>query len=351
MSMPSGILAHKLAGMVQHNCNISDALHAHNYSLCIYLLKMREFYRWEKGFAYRDPLPKGPLGEWISEREQLWQTLEEKPFRPIMMAGQPNDPYHTGVINEQIESHGLLYSGGYCGAKPHFFLAELEQKVEEEGTTIYIAGREFAREITAPPALSLDNTVFLRRESLSRMIWEKLEEWGWQDSERAIARASRDYEFDRAFDQALEKMTGDELQTLLQHELGEVAVGRELGQDWEAMLATLPRSRAEFTLRAIRDHLVDCRRTLPWLLEEQRDASLHFYMANFTTLRKEIFPALTSAYMKWLGGDRGKQLRETFVRGADHWQGLAEQALALYRQHGDDVKQLMREIDSLDAKY
>ncbi len=351
MSVPSGILAHKMAGMVQHNCNISDAMHARNYSLCIYLLKMREFYRWEKGFAYRDRLPKELLGEWISEREQLWETLDEKPFRPIMLAGQANDPFHTAVINEQIHAHGLLYSGGYCGAKPHFFLAELEQKIEEEGTTIYIAGREFAREITAPPALSLNNTVFLRRESLSRMIWEKLEEWGWQDSERAIARASRDYHFDRAFDQALETMTSDELQTLLQHELGEVAVGRELGPEWEAMLAALPRSRAEFTLRAIRDHLVDCRRTLPWMLDEGRNTSLHFYMANFTTLRKEIFPSLGTAYEGWLNGDKGKRLRETMQRAADHWLAQTEKALAIYRQHGDNSKELMRELDGLNVTF
>lgn len=350
-SVPSGILAHKLAGMVQHNCNISDALHARNYSLCIYLLKMREFYRWEKGFAYRDPLPKELLGEWISEREQLWETLDEKPFRPIMLAGQANDPYHAEVINEQLQSHGLLYSGGYCGAKPHFFLAELEQKVEEEGTTIYIAGREFAREITAPPALSLGNTVFLRRESLSRMIWEKLEEWGWHDQNRAIARASHDYHFDHAFDQALEKMTGDELQTLLQHELGEVEVGRELGPEWEEMLATLPRSRAEFTLRAIRDHLVDCRRTLPWLLDEGRDASLHFYMANFTTLRKEIFPALEIAYTRWLDGDKGKKLRETLKRATDHWLAQAEKALMIFRQCGENEKELMKVLDALDVKF
>ncbi len=75
-------------------------------------------------------------------------------------------------------------------------------------------------------------------------------------------------------------MTSDELDTLLEHELGEVMIGRELGSEWELMLATLPRSRAEYQLRAIRDHLVDCRRTLPWLLAEGRDAALHFYMAN-----------------------------------------------------------------------
>ena len=30
---------------VQRNCHIADARHAGDYTLCVYLLKMREFYR------------------------------------------------------------------------------------------------------------------------------------------------------------------------------------------------------------------------------------------------------------------------------------------------------------------
>lgn len=349
MANASETLVRQLGDVVQHNCHISDALHARNYSLCIYLLKMREFYRWEQGFAFRDHLPKGPLGEWLTSREQLWETLEEEEYRSLRMNHTEFGPFDNQSINDRLQTEGLVYSGGYCGAKPHFFLAELEKRVEEEGATVFVAGRELAREITAPPALSLGETIFLRRESLSRMIWEKLEEWGWQDPERAIARASIYYNFDKNFDLALERMTSDELDTLLEHELGEVMIGRELGSEWELMLATLPRSRAEYQLRAIRDHLVDCRRTLPWLLAEGRDAALHFYMANFTTMRKEIFPSLNAAYDEWLGGDGGKALRETVKRGAEHWQAQAEKALSIYREYeGEDGKVLMRALEGLN---
>ena len=340
---------HQLVETVQHNCHISDALHARDYSLCIYLLKMREFYRWEQGFAFGDRLPKGPLGEWLTAREHLWAGLEEDEYSPLHLQEQSHQPFDSEAINGLLEPEGLVDSGGYCGAKPHFFLAELERRIDFEDARIYVAGKELAREITAPPALSLANTIFLRRESLRRMIWEKLEEWGWQDKERAIARASRYYPFDRELDTALDAMTNDEIDTLLEHELGEVQIGRELGPEWEEMLATLPRSRAEYQLRAIRDHLVDCRRTLPWLLEQGRDAALHFYMANFTTMRKEIFPALSIAYEKWLEGDGGKALQETVKRGAEHWQVQAEKALSIYRKHGgEDSKALMQALAELD---
>lgn len=334
-----------LIEQVQHNCHISDALYARNYSLCIYLLKMREFYRWEQGYAFGESLPKGPLGEWLTARERLWESLEEDDYRQIRIAGDEHRPFDNAAINQKLEGQGLVYSGGICGAKPHFFLAELERSEQREGSRIFIAGRELAREITAPAALSLDNVIYLRRESLRRMIWEKLEEWGWQDRGRAIARAASHYDFKHDLHGALDAMTSDEMGTILEHELGEIMIGRELGPDWEAMLAALPRSRAEYQLRAIRDHLVDCRRTLPWLLEEGRDAALHFFMANFTTMRKEIFPALDTAYKAWLAGDDGKALRETIRRGTDHWRQQAQKALAIYRRHGDDAKALRLSLD------
>ncbi len=329
---------------VQHNCHLSDAHHARDYSLCIYLLKMREFYRWEQHIAFDEPLAKEPLGEWLTAREAHWEQLQDEEFQPLELSGESFLPFDSDDINRQLVGNDLIYSGGYCGVKPHFFLAELEHIERSEGANIYISGRELARELTAPPAMSLGSSVFLRRESLQRMIWEKLEEWGWQDPHRAIARAASFYNFHDDLQGALEAITSDELDTLLQHELGELAIGRELGAEWESMLAALPRSRAEFQLRAIRDHLVDCSRTLPHLLDEGREAALHFYFANFTSMRKEIFPALGAAYQYWLQGDDGKRLREIVKIGAEQWRAQAEYALLTYREVGDNASELMQRL-------
>jgi hypothetical protein len=331
-----------LVADVQRNCHISDALHARNYSLCIYLLKMREFYRWEQGLPFRAPLAKGPLGTWLCEREALWEQLESTDFAPLGVVSRDHDPFDNSAINRELEQHGLVYSGGYVGAKPHFFLAELERLERRHDTVIYISGRELARELTAPPAMSLSNTIYLRRESLRRMLWEKLEEWGWSDPERAIARSVAFYDFRRDFERALDAMADDELDTLLQHELGEIEIGFELGPQWEEMLAVLPRSRTEYQLRAIRDHLVDCRFTLPWLLEEGRQSSLHFFMANFTALRRELFPELEHAYQRWLSSGSTQELYEAIQAGAERWQAEAEHALRLFRQYGEDTEALQK---------
>jgi hypothetical protein len=340
----------QITEQVQFNCHLSDAHHARDYSLCIYLLKMREFYRWEQGIDFGERLPKQALGEWLTAREAQWEEIEERDFQPLQIANNQHHPFHSERINLALQNEGLVYSGGYCGDKPHFFLAELERVEQSEGANIYICGHELARELTAPPAMSLGTTVFLRRESLRRMVWEKLEEWGWQDPDRAIARAASYYDFENHLNNSLDGLAEDELETLLQHELGEIAVGRELGPDWESMLTALPRSRAQFQLRAIRDHLVDCQRTLPHLLAEGREAAIHFYFANFTTMRKAIFPELGQAYRSWLSGGGTGMLVEAIDIGSERWRVSAEQALQVYREVGDESGELMRRLNQTFAE-
>jgi len=70
----------QLIDSVQLNCHISDARHAGNYTLCVYLLKMREFYRWEKQQTYSKKLSSDDIGAWLSKREQLWEEVEAEDY-------------------------------------------------------------------------------------------------------------------------------------------------------------------------------------------------------------------------------------------------------------------------------
>ena len=58
----------QVVATVQKNCHISDAQYAGDYTLCVFLLKMREFYRWEHGSAFADQPPRAEIGAWIAER-------------------------------------------------------------------------------------------------------------------------------------------------------------------------------------------------------------------------------------------------------------------------------------------
>jgi len=179
--------------------------------------------------------------------------------------------------------------------------------------------------------MSLDSTIFVRRESLRRMCWEKIEEWRWNQPDNAMQKAMRCYDFDKAPEQSLDAMTDKELQSVILHEIGEVQAGKRLGAAWEEMLASMQHSKAEIMLRAVRDNLADTLSTLPGLLKEADAASLHFYMANMSNMRKELFPAVVAAYEHWSVSGDTRELEQLADMAVSHWQSLAETCLAVYK--------------------
>jgi len=329
----------ELGEAVQQNCHVADARYAADYTLCIYLLKMREFYRWEHKLSFSQVLDNETVGGWLRQREGQWEALEGADFVPLRLDDRDYDPFDTDAINQALQPRGLVYSGGLgLKARPHFFLGNLHDRQMLEGYTVYISGEEYARDLAAPPAMSLGRTIFVRRESLKRMVWEKLEEWRWNRPDNAMARAIAHYDFAANLDSALDAMTEDELHSALLHEIGEVEAGRYLGEAWEQMLAELPHSRAEIMLRALRDHLADAISTLPRLLEQEHTSSLHFYFANLSSMRKHLYPSLHKAYQKWHESRDLRPLQRQVSRGRDHWQSMADNALDLYHQRGSEAR-------------
>ena len=324
-----------LQAAVQKNCHIADARHAGDFTLCVYLLKMREYYRWERGFAFDADLSREEVSDWLTEREQLWDRLEAESYAPLAVNGDRFDPFETDRINAALVPHGLVYSAGLGrGAKPHFFLGHLERHEQHDGFTVLVSAREYARDLSSPPAMTLGETIFIRRESLRRMIWEKVEEWRWSRLDNALGRAVASYDFDADLDAALEAMTTRELEAARLHEIGEAMAGRRLGPAWEELLASLPRSKTEFMLRAVRDHLADALSTLPTLIAEDNRPSLHFYMANLNGMRRELFPSLGEAYEAWRASGETAPLLELVERGTVHWEALAHDVLAAYAEAG-----------------
>lgn len=326
-----------LRAAVQHNCNISDAAHARDHTLCTYLLKMREYYRWEKGYPFSASLSKSELGDWLDQREQLWEGLESAAFVPVPVGNREYPPFDSDPVNQTLLPQGMVYHGGYGNhLTPHFFLGTLLRSEQRAGFKVLIAGREFARDLGAPPAMMLNGTVLVRRESLRRLLWERIEEWQWRKQETAMARALAHYRFELNPDQALDRMADNETEAVILHELGEGMAGEILGEEWNDLLLATSGTKAELMVRAARDHLADCLSTLPTLLENGNTASLHFYFANFKGMRRELFPNLHDAYRHWSEHGKTNRLADEVERGATLWQETAAHLLALHRQHGKE---------------
>jgi len=330
---------------VQRNCHISDARHAGNYTLCVYLLKMREFYRWEHQYAFSDKLSTDDVGDWLSQREALWDELENEDYRQLqIITSAEHDPFDSAAINQQLINQNLVYSGGYgVKDKPHFFLAELEKQQQINDYTIYVSGKEHARDLTSPPAMSQHKTIYIRRESFKRLIWERTDEWRWNKPENAMAKAIRCYDFDNDLENALSRMTDNELDAAVLHEIGEIQAGEKLA-GWQQMMSDITFTQAEIMARAVRDHYADTLHTLPTLIASNNQASIHFYFANLSNMRKHIFPSLMTAYEHWCENKNINAIQQTATASVDHWQSLALQMLALHQQ---DAKQCSVRMETL----
>jgi len=315
---------------IQHNCDISDARHAGKYSMCTFLLKMREYYRWQQGIPLSASMGKDSVGKWLVEHEQYWEDLFAEKYKRLAFAASKHDAFDTPAINTQLKKHQYVYSAGRgIFSKPHFFIGELIDHARQDDIDIFICGDEYARDLVAPPAMLCNGQIFIRQQSIRRFIWEKIEENRWRKlDESPVIRAAVEHGLDITepditpdkFEYLLDTMTALESDSALQHELGEVSAGRQLPAEWDEMLSGLAGSQAEFIARAIRDHLADSITTLPWLLDANNSPALHFYFANFTGLRKVLFPQALAAYNDFVSNNSRTALEDICANAFTRWQ-------------------------------
>ena len=337
-SLHSGDLA-ALAAAVQRNCDLADARHAREKSLCTYLLGMREYFRWEARLPLGVTPERSALAGWISAREQRWEALHDAgtaAFAPLPLAGGI-DPFDETSANRHLAGQGLVYGAGVglFGA-PLFFLAACESEQARDGARVIVTGTELARGFVAPPAVSRGDTVIVRRDALRRWLWTRSEAARRTHSESAFRAALSAYG-DPDDEATVERMATGEIETLILHELGELQAATRLGGEWEQMLAGIDDRRTELLVRAVRDLLADCLVTLPALIERRADASLNFWLANFDGLRRMLDPDLANAYGLQRPHIDHVALDRAARRGRKAWGDVADELLSNWRRGGNEA--------------
>ena len=318
---------------VQVNCDIADARHARETTLCNYLLGMRELYRWEQELPLSHVLSKDDVGAWLTQREAKWDDLEDVDFCPLLIDGCQYDPFDSAGINHALLPYGLVYGGGYAHwGNPNFFLAQLQRSEQRSGLTVLVSGCEYARGVAAPPAALNQHMVFLRTDAMQRWLWGRLEIWGVHKAEDALS-AALDCYGEGGAEKKLERMAARESETLILHEVGEALAEPMLGTTWREMLASLNSRRAELLVRAVRDNLADCLSTLPELIKQGEAGSIHFYFANFDGMRRKLFPRLREGYECWRADGNTARLAEAADIGRKHWQDEAGRMLDAWRSN------------------
>ncbi len=319
----------QLQSNIHHNCLISDARYGRNDTLCVYLLKMREFFRWEQGLDFEDPIDSETLGEWVQAREALWDRMENEKFRPVC-TDDCHPPMEAQAISAELEPRGLLYGAGLGRqGQPHFFLAELEDHYQDHGLHYYITGRELERGLTVLPAMLQENRVYIRRGALKQMLFERLDEWRFNGSRpdqpmgRLVAAIGQ-----RDTHALLEAMAEREAHLLMWHEQGEARINRQQ-PGWPERISACMGQPLERWLRALKDLLADLEQYWPQALDMGDDYAIHAWFANFKGVRLALAGELKQAYEQWLEDGDLAGLRKRLEQHRHHWHALAEEVLGL----------------------
>jgi hypothetical protein len=331
--------ADALARAVQTNCHIADARHAADLSLCIYLLQMRELFRWEQRLPYAAEVDREALGRWLERRECHWSEIEGQPWVPLPIGEREFDAHDVEAVNTALAPHGLVYGAGLAAPdRQTCFMAALNDRQQrDDGLTLQVCGQEYARCLFAPPAALVGGqTIVLRREALARWLWERFEAFSVRRADGPMKALVDAYALQdkSAFAAALPRLVDDLCESLVLHEIGEYRAGQWLEPGWAAMRLALNERRTDLRVRAVRDHIADLEVTLPALVSRDQGMALHFWFANFEGVRQQLFPSLASAYAAWRRGDAGDALLAAAQAGAAHFRALANEILALHKGQG-----------------
>ncbi|MBW1641906.1 MAG: hypothetical protein JRJ76_03620 [Deltaproteobacteria bacterium] len=287
---------------ILYNCDITDAKYAGIYSICNLALRLRDLFKWENKL---DPwIEKNPAEvlEWIGNKEKRWEELADKDYININIQGKEYDPFDTKNINAILEPYDLLYGAGYAlSLKPTFFLADLEQKKAAHGCNVYFLGRELARDLFTCPAQSVSNHILIRKVSAKAIFWDQIF-YITKSGKNALRFALEEYGLNlndhEILHQHLDRITTNEIETYLYHELGEIKDTVFDHNVWTEIIASFPHSPVELLVRTVKDLLANTSQhgILNYMITEQRSASLGFYVAFMDSLTKKLFPEILKAF-------------------------------------------------------
>jgi hypothetical protein len=240
-----------LVGAVQTNCDIADARHARDVSLCTYLLGMREFYRWEHQLPYGVSPPREEVGRWIAASARRAGRHRRPRFRQPAGGRTRTRSLRCGWVNAALAGSGLVYGAGIGRfRKPHFFLGELDREERRgDGPPAGLRLRICARRGGDSGGLA-GRTLIVRREALRQWLWEKAEGWNVKQQDGALKSALLAYGYDLDPQAAIERMTRARSKPWCCTRRASFAAGRLLGGAWADKLAGLWRqARRDFRPR------------------------------------------------------------------------------------------------------
>jgi hypothetical protein len=296
--------------IIQYNCDVSDAHGGRGYSMCTLFLRLRSYFRWEKGLEPWDVPDSSDLLDWIAAKEAYWLTLEGKTYSSFAHGETMYDPFQLQMINEHLVSENMVYGAGYGRSlKPIFFLAEKLDKKMVNGSTTFILGHEVHRELAAPFAMLQADVIYLRKEPFRYYLWDQITDIR-PSGKGSLQYALQCYQLlgdngvvDRdALIGQLANVVDNEMELFIYHEIGELKDTTFDRQILRNIVVAFVESPIELLARAIKDILADTHPEgmMGYIIGKRKESSLGFYVTFLDGLRKMLFPEIQEAFCDFM---------------------------------------------------
>ena len=348
----------KLIKTVRKNCEISDSHHAGLFSICGLALRLRDLYKWEKELPPWIESDPSEVLDWIGDREDQWNTLEDFEYEALMISGKQYGPFDHQQINSIIEPNKLFYGSGYARSlKPTFFLAKIEEKTRINGYTVYTLGRELARDLLTIPALAQDKCVLLRKETAMYFLWDQMvyiKKSGRPALSYALNQCGLNGQSLKTLKNNLDTIFGHQKDTYIYHEIGEMNDTVFNHDIWREIIAEFPHTSVELLARAVKDLLADTNEkgTLQHIIKNRKVVSLGLYVAFLDGLAQELFPQLRASFKKFVKHRDWEIIEEASAIGRSTAEKYAGNIMERYREgkEKNDMDRVKKGVEDLIPK-
>lgn len=341
---------------IQHNCTISDARDHGIYTMCTMVLKLRNLYKWENDLQPWQESEPADLLDWIEAKENYWASIVDESYRQLQINGSAARPDDSAAVNAYFQDKQMVYGAGYGRSlKAIFFLADKIEQRTIAGLPVLILGRETAREMAAPFAMTQERVIFIRKDSLRFFLWDYIQEL--RSSSRSsihdalqlhgVLQDGRLHQ--QKFQDTLDTIVDAELDLFIYHEVGEVLQTVLDSATLQKIIARYPGSVYELVSRSIKDILADThpQGLLSHCISEERASSLSFYVAFLDGLRKELFPEIINAQQKFSADRNWREIEQARSKGRDRTLRYAEKIRTISKHIGhasdDHVRNLFND--------
>jgi hypothetical protein len=332
-----------IAKQIKHNCDISDARYWGYYSICGLLMRMRELFQHEHAYMPWDPVSPEMVSRWISNRESLWNELEDREFEDIVIDGRKYNPFDVAGLNDLLGPLGYVYGSGFgTFNKPLFFLGQLKEQREICDYVVYSVGTELCRDLSLDPALLQGRCIYVRLGAVIMILWDRFQTMKSRQCggllEEVFSRygITKDAEPSESLFRSMDRITHAATEFFILHEIGE-AFEDDLSEEWLNILAGGCDKYTELYLRGIKDVIADTSKMGPLghIVKEKDEDLLFLYVSLMDGVRRGLFPDIGHAFQEFRVTKEWRMIEEARQSGAGKASDMRNAVIAYWRETGE----------------